>query len=278
MRFTLLWAFLLSFAVANIALEKPTQGQTFSPSGGKLSIDVQWHDDGKQPTIDKFEYYTVLLCYGSNSEVKCIKQTNPFTVQAADVTKDGDEYSVTATFDSTIAGNGQYYLQLYGFISDDGGNLMQSIQYSPRFLLSSMAGTITPTVSTTSQPANQVQYNTETNKATGDISKSFTIPYTEQTGPTRYAPMQMQPSGSVTATTWTRRFATSSVTYYSTFYPSQEQVSTITPGWSYTITSAVNWATPQPYPSQNGAWYDPKSRQSLTTRKLNQSNFKSSSA
>ncbi|SCU96066.1 LAFA_0G04060g1_1 [Lachancea sp. 'fantastica'] len=267
MRLSFLLAFLVSFAAADIALSKPGSGQTFTASGGKVSIPVEFSDNGKQPVMKLFQYYIFSLCYGGNdANFKCIKGNK---VEPNDLSKDGDLYSATATFDSTAAENGQYFLQIYGYISGDGDNTFQSIQYSGRFILKSMQGTVGTTLTTTSQPANQVAYQTGTDHATGDTSASFTIPYTQQTGSTRYAPMQMQPSGSVTATTWTRRFPTSAVTMYSTFNPSMQQASTITPGWSYTITSAVNWASPKPYPTQNNGWYDPKKRQTLTTRKLN---------
>ncbi|CEP64428.1 Kre9p LALA0_S11e03884g [Lachancea lanzarotensis] len=274
MRLSLLLAFLVSFAVADIALDKPGSGLTFTASGGTVSIPVEFSDNGKQPTLDKFKYYVFSLCYGGNGvtsdDFTCI---NGNKVEPSDLTKNGDLYTSTATFDSTAAKNGQYFLQIYGYISGDGAATFSSTQYSARFLLSSMQGTVGTTLTTTSQPVNQVAYNTGT-QGTGIDSASFSIPYTEQTGSTRYAPMQMQPTGSVTATTWTRRFPTSAVTMYSTFNPSMQQASTLTPGWSYKITSAVNWATPQPYPTQNNGWYDPKSRQTLTTRKINLKQWK----
>ncbi|SCU87452.1 LADA_0E04082g1_1 [Lachancea dasiensis] len=271
MRFAL-WAFFISLVVADIALVEPGTGKSFSPSGGTLSIPVKWNDDGKAPTLSKIEYYVFNLCYGNNDNIDCVEQSGDNNkVESSDLKKGDDGYySETATFDSSAAGNGQYFLQVYGFIKDlGGGTIYQSIHYSPRFTLKSMKGTISPSVTTNTQPTAQVAYQTATAAQTGDTSKSFTVPYTKQTGSFRYAPMQTQPSGSVTATSWTRRFPTSAVTFYSTYQTSVQQASTITPGWSYTITSEVNWATPRPYPSQNGGWYDPKSRQTLTTRKLN---------
>ncbi|SCU99581.1 LAME_0G03972g1_1 [Lachancea meyersii CBS 8951] len=268
MRVGLLWAFLVSLAAADIALNKPGSGNTYTASGGTVSIPVEFSDNGKVPTLDVIQYYVFALCYGDNTDdFNCV--TGDSKMKLSDFDHSGDLYSTTASFSSSLVGNGQFFLQVNGYISGDGDNAYQSLQYSARFILKSMSGTIATTLTTTSQPANQVAYQTGTNTGAGDTSASFSIPYTEQTGSTRYAPMQTQPSGSVTATTWTRRFPTSGVTMYSTYNPSMQQASTVTPGWSYTIDSAVNWASPRPYPTQNGAWYDPKSRQTLTTRKLN---------
>jgi len=90
-------------------------------------------------------------------------------------------------------------------------------------------------------------------------SASFSIPYTLQTGLTRYAPMQMQPGSVLTKnkSSWSRRHPTSAVTFFTSIRPSPAQSSTITPGLSYTMTSVVNDASPALYPSQNGGWYNP---------------------
>ena len=38
---------------------------------------------------------------------------------------------------------------------------------------------------------------------------------------------------------------------------------------SYNVKSGVNYASVAPMPSDNGGWYDPKERMTLTTRKIN---------
>ena len=81
--------------------------------------------------------------------------------------------------------------------------------------------------------------------------------------------MQLQPATRVTAKTWKRKYATSEVTYYYTLRNSVDQHTTVTPGWSYTITADSNYATPAPMPADNGGWYNPRKRLSLTARKIN---------
>ena len=101
-------------------------------------------------------------------------------------------------------------------------------------------------------------------KASEDTSASFTIPYTLQSGLRRYAPMQMQPGTKVTATTWTRAFPTSAVTFYSTKGPKPNALVTTTPPWSYSYSSEVNWASVAPYPTN---WY-PASQRKLSKAKF----------
>ncbi|KAF5093502.1 hypothetical protein D0Z03_002383 [Geotrichum reessii] len=82
------------------------------------------------------------------------------------------------------------------------------------------------------------------------ILKSNTIPYLSQTGRIRYAPMQMQPGSKVThALTASRRFPTSSVTYFSDYTLRPYQVTTKTPKWSYSIAQGPNWAATLPSPT-----------------------------
>jgi hypothetical protein len=56
-------------------------------------------------------------------------------------------------------------------------------------------------------------------------------------------------------------------------------VSTVTAGWSYTISSAQNYASPALYPSDNGGWYDPQSKvKSATLTRLTSDEASASSS
>ncbi|RPA93154.1 cell wall synthesis [Choiromyces venosus 120613-1] len=72
------------------------------------------------------------------------------------------------------------------------------------------------------------------------MSASMAIPYTLQTGPTRYAPMQTQPGQSITATETRRQYPTSAYTIFTTKGPIPNIQATITQGWDYTVTSKIN--------------------------------------
>ncbi|KAI0462496.1 hypothetical protein LJB42_003990 [Komagataella kurtzmanii] len=239
------WLFVLSLisqALAVVEFTSPEGGETFSVSGSTVTIPIEFKDDENFPSIADASNLVISLCTGPNGDISCseIETTPP-----ADLLS-GSTYEYDASVLATFGRSGSYYLQIYSKYS--GG---YAIVYSERFSLQSMTGTLTPSGSG-SPPANDISMS---NAQNAEISKSFTVPYTLQTGRTRYAPMQTQPSGTVSATGWTRRYPTSSVSYYSTLVPSPAVYSTITPGWDYSYTSAVNFATPAPYPSQNGGWY-----------------------
>lgn len=250
----------------------PSKGEAFSPAGDVVTIPIKIVDNGKYPSMVDFTSFTILLCTGPNDNIRCfytISQEAHLSNFVQSVEGASTFYTYDASFKSSLVGSGQFYIQFVARIGSD----QYTIHYSPRFYLVGMVGaTTTYTYIGTAQPGPQFDL-----KATGtefqcplENSRSFTIPYTEQTGPCRYAPMQMQPGTKVTATRWTRKYPTSAVTFYTTNKPGPpDKSSTITPGWSYSVTSAVNWASPALFPSQNGGWYEPKKRMSFKLRKIN---------
>lgn len=257
--------YLTNVAFGDVQVVSPKEGATFSASGGTASIELQWMDNGAYPPIDKISYYTFTLETGPNLEIQAVG-TIKKEVSPDDVTSSSDVYSYTVEIDADMAGPGQFYIQVYAFVDSQG----YTINYSPRFTLTSMSGASTYTYTGTAPPVGQTDIQTTTTTAAASIdTRSFTISYTDQTGISRFAPMQLQPATQITATSWTRRFQTSAVTYYSTYRSSLDQQTTITPGWSYTLSSGMNLATPAVYPSANGGWYDPKERLTLSTRKIN---------
>lgn len=232
---------------ADVKITSPTQGQSFSASGGSVDIDIKWTDDDSNPhtSLDDATGYTISLCTGSSGSIQCFK-----TYLA---NKEDTDDLYTASIKATDAPNGLFFFQVYTVFSQ-----ATTIQYSPRFTLSGMSGTTTTTLINGGKPATlsvsvtgaQPSPFTSLDATLTSInSASFTIPYPEQSGVTKFAPMQMQPGSTVTATTWTPQYPSSSVSYFSTLAKPGTVLSTITPGWSYTPESAANWATVAPYPN-----------------------------
>lgn len=252
---------------ADVSIVKPEQGDSYKPTsdGGSVKINIVWEDDANLPSVPSYDYFTFKLLYGPSYDMDLISQIEE--VSPTKVVHQDSQYTYTANFVSSKLGNGQFFIQVYAFSK----NLGWTIHYSPRFNIQSVSdGVLTYTYKGQDQPG--PQWNLPN---AGVDTRSFTLPYTAQTGVRRYAPMQTQPGSRVTVTTWSRRFPTSSVSYYTTKRNSLDQMTTYTPGWSYTVTSDFNYATPAPFPSDNGGWYNPKKRQSLTTRKLNINQHKS---
>ncbi|CCK69347.1 Kre9p KNAG_0C02360 [Huiozyma naganishii CBS 8797] len=269
-RVVLIVAAFIGVVRADVAIVAPEKGKTFSPQGGTVDISVKWADDGNYPQLDKVTYYTLSLCSGPNSQINCFfpiqKKLAPSALEEEN-SGGNHYYSFDATFSAGVVGSGQFYLQVFAFVENQG----YTIHYSPRFVLTGMSGQVTTfTYSDTIQPAGQTSIQTTTTRTadTSIDSASFSVTYTKQTGTRRFAPMQSKPGTRVTATSWSRKYPTSAVTYYSTFRKSLDQLTTITPGISYLITSDFNYATPAPMPSDNGGWYNPSKRLSLTARKI----------
>ncbi|CAD1812126.1 hypothetical protein FOB58_004466 [Candida parapsilosis] len=233
---------LLAPVFADVEITSPEEGDKFSGSSGKATIIVKWDDNSDSDSdmsLDNVKSYTLSLCT-NGSPIQCLDPT----IKQKEITSN----TATVSVEQNDVPSGYYFIQVYTLFTNGGS----TINYTPRFRLTDMEGTSGTLVVTVTgdQPGGQTSGFGQTTGS--DISKSFTVPYTLQTGRTRYAPMQMQPGSTVTATTWTRKFPTSAVTYYSTKHTKPVVHSTITPGWSYTASSEVNWATVAPYPTN---WY-----------------------
>lgn len=244
----------LELVAADVSLSKPLVSQNYTVSDGYATVELDWIESNAVPLLNQITKYVFTICTGPNGKIDGLKTLA--TVAASDL----ESYSYNAKIPSTVGTDGSYYIQVYA----QAGTKGYTIHYSNRFYLTGMTGTKEPSGGEDLLPPSaQTQYSTGTASVLSGtaLSASFKLQYTDQTGITRYAPMQMQPGSKVTKSTWSRQFVTSSISsYYSTIQPSPQQSSTITPGWSYTISSAVNYASPAQYPSQNGGWYNPSSR------------------
>ncbi|ODV86056.1 hypothetical protein CANARDRAFT_197473 [[Candida] arabinofermentans NRRL YB-2248] len=234
---------LVSFKVyADVSIELPDSSTTYTVSDSEVVVEIELSDDGDSPSLSDAESLTFTLCTGPNTDIFAVSDLAVIT--PAELTD--DKYN--ATVKASVGASGKYYIQIYAVYSSG-----YTIHYSDRFSLKGMTGTHA-TSGTGDPPDAELSAS-----VTADMSASFSVTYTKQTGRTRYAPMQTQPGTKVTHSTWSRRFPSSSVSYYSTAKPSPNVYSTITPGWSYTMSSLANYATPAPFPSEVG-WYAASAR------------------
>ncbi|RCK57991.1 Cell wall synthesis protein KRE9 [Candida viswanathii] len=245
---------LLSKVSADVDITSPKGEDSYSGSSGAATVKVAWDDSDdsdSDKSLDNVKTYTILLCTGPDEDntIQCLENA---LVDAQAIPDNSKEVEIK----NTLVPNGYYYFQIYTVFNSGG----VTIHYSPRFRLTGMTGP-TGTLVVTKTGSAPDSYVSGFASATVN-SASFTVPYTLQTGKTRYAPMQTQPGSTVTATTWTMQFPTSAVTYYSTKLASPVVMSTITPGWSYTAESAVNYASVAPYPTN---WYAASERVSKAT-------------
>ncbi|KAG7832988.1 hypothetical protein KL919_004432 [Ogataea angusta] len=246
---TIYWFYSLVFlwtgVFADVEPVSPSSGDTFTVDGSTVKFNVTFKDDGESPSINDALSFTLLLMTGPNDDIEQ-RASLASSITLSDL---DDDNTYQASVEASVGADGYYYVQIYA----DYGSESYTIHYTDRFKLEGMTGTLKTSGTGDPPDAQQISVEQSINSAW------FTIPYTQQTGKTRYAPMQTQPGSTVTATTWSRRFPASSVTYYSTISGTPVVHSTITAGWSYTMSSLTNYATPAPFPSEVG-WYAPSKR------------------
>ena len=223
--------FLSSLVVSDFSVTSPTSGQTIAATS---SFALGFTDDGNAPIFTDISSTKVLLCTGSNAEINCLATIGTFTPTASLTS-----YAVDLTPYIALGSNGPYYFQLYSTVAAGG----YSIQYSQRFTLSGMTGTLKASDGGDTSPPDAQNNIVGTDGVSVDPSQ-MSVTYTLQTGKTRYAPMQMQPGTKVThKLSMSRRYPTSAVSYFTTYTARPIQVTTITPSWSYTIVQGPNWAS-----------------------------------
>jgi hypothetical protein len=133
--------------------------------------------------------------------------------------------------------------------TEAGGGLV--INYSSRFTLAAMTGvfgfdiaealgTVTGTAGPADPPAAAAAPVAAAPNPGGD---QFAIPYNQQTGNVRYAPMQPLPPNSITAQNTSPLWPTSSVVIATTFLPIPMVTTTYTQAATWVFTSHPNTVT-----------------------------------
>ena len=122
--------------------------------------------------------------------------------------------------------------------------------FSDRFTLNGMVGTFPAAIesdlssisgTTGPQPMNvQVEERQEAQQGAGAQGDPYAIPYPQQTGLTRYAPMQKVPGTKITATNTAPLYPPSSVVLASTFLPNPTVVTTFTESQTFVAASHPN--------------------------------------
>ncbi|AAS53961.2 AFR590Wp [Eremothecium gossypii ATCC 10895] len=248
---TLLWG--MQPAAADFRLSAPRNRAVVSVSRGAARVRLEWKDDGDEPQLSDIDNVKILLCGGPNANLVCLPEAEFLGSLDKNAIRKG---SYDVEIRQGVVHDGVYLFQLYSTM-----NRGHTIQYTQRFQLRGMTGTrALPESSDLDPPARAVQIAG---------LEPWRVPYTLQTGRIRHAPMQTQPGTKVTARTWTRRYPTTGVSYFPSPIPTLLlQDSTVTMGWSYTMSSAVNYAPHAPFPSAIG-WYDPAERLTKRPRRLN---------
>lgn len=250
------WFILLAIGDVKITYPPDDSFESFDLSSGFATLNVKWFVTEDWPNENDIEYYTFALVAGSNRGLGAMADLG--TLQAEELSGNDAQFLVS----NTIGTTGMYMFQVLA-MSHTG----YTIHYSQRFKLAGMTGTKIAPESTDKRPPDPEFKNFQDAVPIEIDSRSFTVPYHLQTGRVKFAPMQMQPPTKMTKTRWTRIHETSALTYYSKINGNIQQLTTVTPGWSYVLPIGHNYATPAPMPRDNGGWHAPTKRLSLKPRK-----------
>ena len=244
---------------SEVSVTLPSYGTRFDLSSGSAVISVEWSiNENPGPQKGEILEYIFTLVSGPNFNIEAFE-----TVGKADA-KQVEEQRFQFPLSNTVGADGWYYIQVMA-LTENG----HTIQYSPRFQLIGMAGGRVPQLATEVQQPQRELRMTTLDILAGMNSFSFSVPYRSQRGLAKFAPMQTQPPTKVTKTAWSMQNPTSSVSYFKSKKRGREQLTTVTPGWSYGLPSEWNEAPAALHPRENGGWYHPSNRMSLTPRKIN---------
>ena len=161
------------------------------------------------------------------------------------------EGTVTANIAGTLK-NG-YYLKMIS-TAKEGGTVTN---YSNRFSITGMTGTNPATVpSTITGTAGPDTVNAVANGAAAAAANPaaadgglYDVAYADQTGLTKYAPMQGIPPTKITAKNFSPKYPTSSVSIATTWLPKPTVQTTMTQTQTFSVSSMENTAAPQAGPS-----------------------------
>lgn len=222
----------------DISITSPAAGATFTSSS---TITIEIADTAASPSFAQIAAVTVLLCTGPNADINCFYTG----IKGETLAALGTSIPFPITPAKALASNGLFYFQIYSTTTTGG----DTIHYSERFSLTGMTGTLQATSGGDETPPNPVvNLNLNINPLTAN-----TVPYTLQTGLTKYAPMQQQPVSKVTLPlSASRRHPTSAVSYFTTYSQQPIQITTITPSITYSISQYVNYAAVAPNPTVAG--------------------------
>jgi len=227
----------LSSAVADVGFNSPSAGQVISGS----TISVEFADGPGDPHIQDFTAYTLQLCAGGNDAT----DFTPILTFTDKGIFDSATYSAKIP-DLKIGGSTKnaYFLRSIGVAP--GGTV---INYSSRFTLSGMTGTFSAAVesaladvSGTAGPETDNQIANPQNAAVAGTAAAgaaeFSVPYTMQTGPVRYAPMAVKAPSKITAKGDARQFPTTAWNIWSrSGMPAPDATQTVTNPYTYSAQS-----------------------------------------
>lgn len=231
----------IPLVVGDVYLFGPKFNSTYLPNkNGDLNIKLSWSEDSIQPLIKDITHFTVSIVTGPIELVTPIKLLDAnFTLLSGELISHGSGTKKSWDYNARLKDNetcdGNYFFQV---ISTIGDFKTYTIHYSDRFNLENMKTNKNKDVN---HGANSIvpAPNLETTRAKVDphVSEYYTIPYGEQTGIARYAPMINTVDLKTKKQRWFNQFPKTQLTTF-------KKIGKVTPTVQYTITQVnTYWFT-----------------------------------
>ncbi|PGH14814.1 hypothetical protein AJ79_02830 [Helicocarpus griseus UAMH5409] len=235
--FLLLLTELVISASAAIEFIAPTAGAILKAGDPLYS---EWRQVGNNSDISDGVLYDIYLCAGGNDEGSYDR--------LMPIAKDkffSQGNSASALVAADIGGNepNAYFLQM--LLTHPSSPEPIHLIHSPRFTLTSMTGTFPPHLlsAITSLPNDNVNSPPIHNEL---LKRQADLPYEDQTGPTRYAPMPMQPPTKISLKTAPPLHPPSAFGIAQSFLPRPTIQTTISAKATFSVESIENTAAPAP--------------------------------
>ncbi|KAI5781170.1 hypothetical protein EDC01DRAFT_666508 [Geopyxis carbonaria] len=229
----------LPLTLADLEFKSPTSSTKWT---GGNTVTIEWDESGS-PGIDDFTTFNLFLCCGSNATPLCLQALGPNPQKMAS--------SAKVQIPSAAADDGTdvFFVKLEATAATGGAFTV----YSDRFSLTGMTGKF-DAAAIAAQEVGDTDPPPSVDGTVADAApkdggaKEAQVPYTKQTGQTRYAPMQLQPAKTMRATAISRQYPTSAYSVFNTKIPRPNVQTTITMTWTYKVTTKINTASPAPQP------------------------------
>ncbi|MCJ1307369.1 hypothetical protein MMC25_001015 [Agyrium rufum] len=242
--------FLASTAFADLKITTPS-GVAVGP------VIVTWAESNVQPLISSLAGCQVFLMAGGNNDA------NSEQLAAASTTASAKTVTLTIPPSGPSNAPNAYYIKIISAGTTSG----QVENFSARFSIAGMQGAWAApaaeadwkTISGTAGPATvnsvgQSDPAANPGAAPGAAQGSYGVPYLQQQGLTRYAPMQPKPGSTITATNTAPLIPPFAWSIATSFLPIPSIVTTSTQPVTYSAsTSMENTASPVAQPSDDMA-------------------------
>ena len=249
-----LFSLLFASARADINIVNPTTPLVLDLSAlTQATIDLQWIHDSSPPKQEQIAHYGFVLCKKFQDKVIPIINL-PNTPNEAELDR------TTVTINKDMAMDGVYYIQVtvQSFLNRD-----YTMHYTPPITLTGMKNEVFINDPRAKDNDNDDLYYLDPEMHLMryiNTGKASEMPYYQQSGRTKTAPMQRQPFSTLRLglSDWTManpRTAIPSLFREAVAFSVSLVETTLTPGLDYVIDWDFNYASAAPMPSENGGWY-----------------------